>query len=70
MVVTIDGMVRCVVTLEVKVAAGIDGEIVVIASVVVKDAEIVNKLLINIIPHLTCINGCDHWWNGKVCSHT
>ena len=41
MVVTIGGMVRCVVTLEVKVAAVVGGEVVVIALVVVKDAEIV-----------------------------
>ena len=41
MVVTIGGMVRCVVTLEVKIAAVVEGEIVVITLVVVKDAEIV-----------------------------
>ena len=41
MVVTIGGMVRCVVTLEVKVAAVVDCEVVVIASVLVEDAEIV-----------------------------
>ena len=34
-------MVRCVVTLEVKLAAVVDGEVVVIASVVVEGAEIV-----------------------------
>ena len=38
MVVTIGGMVRCVVTLEVKVA---DSEIVVIASCLMEGAEIV-----------------------------
>ena len=38
---TIGGMIRCVVTLEVKVAAVVDGEIVVITLVVVKDAGIV-----------------------------
>ena len=41
MVVTIGGMVRCVVTLEVKIAAVVDSEVVVIASVVVEGAEIV-----------------------------
>ena len=41
MVVTIGGMLRGVVTLEVKVAAVADGEVVVIASVVVEGAEIV-----------------------------
>ena len=41
MVVTIGGMVRCVVTLEVKVAAVVDCEVVVIASVMVEGAEIV-----------------------------
>ena len=41
MVVTIGGMVRCVVTLEVKVAAVVDGETVIIASIVVEGAEVV-----------------------------
>ena len=41
MVVIIGGMVRGVVILEVKVAAMVDGEVVVIASVMVEDAEIV-----------------------------
>ena len=40
MVVTIGGMVRCVVTLEVKIAAVIDNEIVIIALVVVKGVKI------------------------------
>ena len=40
MVVTIGGMVRCV-TLEVKLAAVVGGKVVVIASAVVKSAEIV-----------------------------
>ena len=41
MVVTIGRMIKCVVTLEVKVAAVVDGEVVVIASVMVEGAEIV-----------------------------
>ena len=41
MVVAIGGMVRCVVTLVVEVAAVVDGEAVVISSVVVEGAEIV-----------------------------
>ena len=41
MVVTVGRMVRCVVTLEVKVAAVIDSEIVVIASCLMEGAEIV-----------------------------
>ena len=40
MVVTIGGMVRCVVTLEVKVTAVVGGEVVV-ASVLVESAEAV-----------------------------
>ena len=41
MVVTIGRMIRCVVTLEVKVAAVVGREEVVIASIVVEGAEIV-----------------------------